>query len=153
MTDISSPSAAGATWASSAGEQDDEELFSRHLERRPESAGAARRLVSSAFRSWGLESAEDEGRLIVSELVGNAVEHARYSRILVIVTRVQPDLVKISVVDRSGALPEPHEAGPWEESGRGLSIVDALCGGRWGVDQLGWGKCVWVLLETGGADR
>ncbi|BAU86937.1 hypothetical protein SLA_6068 [Streptomyces laurentii] len=151
MTSISSPSVVEATRTSPC--EPVEEVFSRHLERRPESAGAARRLVSAALRSWGLESAETDACLIVSELVGNAALHARYSRILVTVARVQPDLVRIAVVDRSRALPELHEPGAHEESGRGLATVDALCGGRWGVDPLGWGKHVWVLLETGGAGR
>ncbi|WP_078843742.1 ATP-binding protein [Streptomyces albus] len=42
----------------------------------PESVGAARRAVAETLREWRLSSLADDVTLCVSELVGNAVEHA-----------------------------------------------------------------------------
>ncbi|MBQ0988145.1 ATP-binding protein [Streptomyces sp. F63] len=42
----------------------------------PESVGAARRAVAETLRAWHLSPLADDVTLCVSELVGNAVEHA-----------------------------------------------------------------------------
>jgi hypothetical protein len=43
--------------------------------------------------------------------------------------------------------PRLAEAGPGDESGRGLRLVAALSQ-RWGVDALGWGKRTWADLAV-----
>ena len=43
----------------------------------PASVGVARRHVQEALRDWGLGSLVDTASLLVSELVSNALRHAR----------------------------------------------------------------------------
>ncbi len=69
--------------------------------------------------------------LLVSELVTNAVLHAR-STIVVDVERIN-DVLRVGVHDSSSDLPVRRELEPTAESGRGLNIVHNLAL-RWGVD-------------------
>ncbi|WP_284576880.1 ATP-binding protein [Streptomyces sp. 2P-4] len=126
-----------------------EPYYTATLPRVPESARRARSLVTAALGRWGLEEFEDAACLVTTELVANAAAHARSDSLLVRVERIGPRAVRVAVVDRSKVLPCPRDAGPDEESGRGLWLVDALSGGRWGADPLKWGKRVWAVL--GGA--
>ncbi|SCE29351.1 hypothetical protein GA0115249_117182 [Streptomyces sp. PpalLS-921] len=108
-------------------------------------------MVSQALDTWGLTALGDSARLVATELMSNAVLHARRRYVCVTVTRRPPRRVQIAVVDYSPELPSPQLYGGYAESGRGLAIVDALSGGRWGVDPLPWGKRVWAELEAFGA--
>ena len=122
--------------------------YAETLPRLPESARAARLLVSSALSVWGLEDAEDAAVLVMSELVANAVAHAQRDSILVRIVRTGPCVVQVSVVDLSRRVPRRRQAGDTEESGRGLELISLLSGGCWGVDPLRWGKRVWADLST-----
>ncbi|MCY0957762.1 ATP-binding protein [Streptomyces sp. H27-H5] len=123
--------------------------YTRTLPRLPESARPARLLVSGALDRWSLGGVEDAALLVMSELVSNAVAHARSGSIRVTVTR-RADLlvVRLAVVDMSHRLPLPRPAVEDDESGRGLALVAALSDGRWGVDPLRWGKRVWADLAV-----
>lgn len=123
--------------------------YSETLPRVPESAASARRLVREACAVWGLEGLGDDGALVVSELVGNAVRHARRESIRVVVERVATGTVRVAVADFSRALPVEREAGGGDEEGRGLFLVAALAA-DWGTDQRCWGKVVWAELEGRG---
>ncbi|MEV4336581.1 ATP-binding protein [Streptomyces sp. NPDC049590] len=57
------------------------------MPREPESAARARRLVHVALTAWNLPDSADDGALIASELVTNAVRHARRDSIQVVVER------------------------------------------------------------------
>ncbi|MCX5419938.1 ATP-binding protein [Streptomyces sp. NBC_00078] len=126
--------------------------YSETMPRKPESAATARNLVRVAFGVWGLDDLADDGALIVSELVGNAVRHARASVIRVTVTQPAPGLVRIGVVDRSQVFPTLRNPDDEDEDdddaagGRGLWLVDAMTH-RWGTDALPWGKRVWAELR------
>ncbi|MFJ7318296.1 ATP-binding protein [Streptomyces sp. NPDC101062] len=121
--------------------------YTETLPRIPESARAARRLTHLALSAWGMGGARDAAEIVVSELLTNAVLHARRDSVRVTVTRLGEERVQVAVVDLSREHPEPRPAGSNEESGRGLEIVDALSRGRWGVEPLPWGKCVWAELS------
>lgn len=116
------------------------------LARTPESAAAARRLVHDALSTWGLEELAEDGALIVSELVSNAVQHARSRSLRITVTRPEAARVRIGVVDKSTKLPEIREPGEGAESGRGLTLVAGRAP-NWGADPLPWGKRVWAELR------
>jgi anti-sigma regulatory factor (Ser/Thr protein kinase) len=116
------------------------------LPRRPESVGTARRLVRAALAAWSLDDLADDSMLIVSELVSNAVQHARSRFIRVTVTRPEAMRVRIGVVDKSKRLPEFREPHVGDDGGRGLALVGALAK-DWGTDQLPWGKRVWAELH------
>ncbi|MEU9398940.1 ATP-binding protein [Streptomyces sp. NPDC048242] len=123
--------------------------YSETLPREPESAATARRLVRAACAAWGLHGAAENGALVVSELVANAVRHARRDSIRVVVERVAPGTVRVAVADFSRALPEPCTPKDDEEGGRGLTLVAALAS-NWGADERRWGKVVWAELEECG---
>ncbi|MFI1953509.1 helix-turn-helix domain-containing protein [Streptomyces xinghaiensis] len=105
----------------------------------------SRRPVRAALAARGMEELTDDGALIVSELVSNAVRHARSHAIRVTVTRPGPSRVRIGVVDKSTRLPELGEPRDEDEGGRGLPLVRALAR-DWGTDSLPWGKRVWAEL-------
>jgi anti-sigma regulatory factor (Ser/Thr protein kinase) len=120
------------------------------LPRTAESAREARRLVSSALGCWGLGEIEDVAWLVVSELVANTVAHARQESIGVSVRRQDLLLVRLVVADCSRVLPQARQATGQEESGRGLAMVAAVTGGRWGAERRTWGKTVWAELAATG---
>ncbi|MFF0061154.1 ATP-binding protein [Streptomyces sp. NPDC005279] len=124
--------------------------YSETLPREPGSAATARRLVCVALAAWGLDDLAEDGALIVSELVSNAVQHARRGSIRVIIDRPGAARVCIGVVDFSKAPPARREPDAGDENGRGLALVGTLAR-DWGTEPLPWGKRVWA--ELGGEVR
>ncbi|MFD4543714.1 ATP-binding protein [Streptomyces bauhiniae] len=120
--------------------------YTETLPRQPESAALARRLARIALTTWGLAHLTDDAALLVSELAANAVRHAQRDFIRVVVERVAPGTVRVSVADFSYALPEPRTPTTNDENGRGLPLVAALAT-NWGTDEQRWGKVVWAELE------
>ncbi|SCK49975.1 Anti-sigma regulatory factor (Ser/Thr protein kinase) [Streptomyces sp. WMMB 714] len=119
--------------------------YSETFSRAPESVGIARRLVRTALATWRLEQLADSAELITSELVTNAVQHARSSAVRVVVSRPSVKSVHVAVVDKSRAEPVRCAAGEDDEGGRGLALVELLAD-SWGTDPLPWGKRVWAEL-------
>ncbi|MFE4666629.1 ATP-binding protein [Streptomyces sp. NPDC056716] len=117
----------------------------------PETAGRARRLVATALETWGLSELADNGRVIVSELVANSVEHTACRYLRVSVTRLAPDRVRIAVLDGNCQEPVPRVASETDEEGRGLLLVAALSDTT-GTDLFPRGKRVWSELATGDAE-
>lgn len=72
--------------------------------REPESAATARRSVRVALAVWGLDDRADDGALIVSELVSNAVQHARRESIRLTVDRPGTVRVGFGSFDNVGSL-------------------------------------------------
>lgn len=122
--------------------------YQQAMPRKAESARTARHLTASALHTWGLDEAKDSAASIVTELVSNAVRHARRETVQVKVTRAGDRLVRIAVTDFSRDLPEPRDAPMDAVTGRGLALVAALCDGRWGTSPLRWGKTVWAELAV-----
>ncbi|RZU45587.1 anti-sigma regulatory factor (Ser/Thr protein kinase) [Streptomyces sp. BK022] len=123
--------------------------YSETLPRQPESAATARRLLRAACAVWGLEALVEDGVLIVSELVANAVQHARRESIRVVIDRPDAAWVRVGVADLSRARPVRQEADDNNEGGRGLRLVAALAA-DWGTDERRWGKIVWADLKGRG---
>ncbi|OWA18332.1 ATP-binding protein [Streptomyces sp. CS227] len=119
--------------------------YSETLPREPESAAPARRLVRMSCCVWGLEALAAPGAVIITELVANSVRHARRESIRVTVERPAEYRVRLGVVDFSKQRPVRGTAGPEDETGRGLVLVDALAA-EWGTELLPWGKRVWAEL-------
>ncbi|MBR7671795.1 ATP-binding protein [Streptomyces daliensis] len=101
---------------------------------------------------WNVESElVDNAELVVSELATNAIVHTEGGRISVVTARGDGQ-VMVSVTDTG-----PHrcvrrrDAGPDEESGRGLHVVHVLAN-RWGTRLVGGGTCVWVHLRAASAE-
>jgi anti-sigma regulatory factor (Ser/Thr protein kinase) len=109
-------------------------------------ASRARRFVRERCEHWNVpQSSIDDIELLVSELVTNAVLHAR-SEARVTVDRVG-DRIRVTVEDHSPVLPRLREYGPDAVTGRGVFLVDRLSN-EWGVDASkdDGGKCVWFEL-------
>ncbi|MEU2248148.1 ATP-binding protein [Streptomyces sp. NPDC019224] len=126
--------------------------YTETLPRRPESASDARRLLRLALNVWGMDGVRDAAEMVLSELVTNAVVHARRDSVRVTVTRLGEARVRVAVVDLSREHPRPRTPGVNDEGGRGLEIVEALSHGRWGVDPKRWGKQVWADLDASDGD-
>lgn len=96
------------------------------------------------------EDIADDAAVIVSELISNALRHARplpSGDIRVAWTR-QGDLIQLAVSD-GGATTEPRRARATLSSlgGRGLGIVETLADG-WGVLHEDGGTTVWATLRS-----
>lgn len=107
----------------------------------------ARDLVAVRLRLWQLGHLVDDARLVTSELVTNAVQHALQG-VVGLSVRLSPGLLRIEVRDSASGIPEPRRAGVHDECGRGLHLVRQLCD-AWGYDRLAWGaKTTWCTFRT-----
>jgi serine/threonine-protein kinase RsbW len=114
-----------------------------------ESAGVARRQLVEWMRGLGVtDETRDDARLVVSELVGNSIRHARplADGTMHVAWTSQDSSVDIAVSD-GGALttPERVDAGVSDLAGRGLSIVETLSA-RWWVESTRSRTTVHALL-------
>lgn len=119
------------------------------LEHDPQSVAEARRFVRSRLDEWGVEdSSVDDATLLASELVTNAVVHAASGFELRL--HLTADVIVVEVADMGGrdgmpATIEPESAGPLDESGRGLRMVDAISD-EWGTTPTDRGSEVWFAI-------
>ncbi|MEU1298767.1 MULTISPECIES: ATP-binding protein [Streptomyces] len=105
--------------------------------------GEVRRICGAQLRNWGLERFDDSVRLLLSELVTNAIQHGSGSQVGV---RLSHTPVEVRIEVRSGPVNTltARDPGLLDEDGRGLLLVDALAD-AWGVDDAGW---VWCVIAT-----
>lgn len=108
-----------------------------------QSASAARAFVLAA--GWS-DDADTNLRLatVVSELVTNAILHARTAFLVTVI--LKGETIRVAVRDNSAALPVRRDYQNLQPTGRGLHIVEALAD-RWGVAEEPEGKTVWFELE------
>ncbi|WP_405536133.1 MEKHLA domain-containing protein [Streptomyces sp. NBC_00075] len=103
-----------------------------------------RAFLSEALAAWDCLQQTDDARLLVSEILTNAVQHAQGPLVLHLRRTVTELAVEIS--DLSPHLPQPRLAAHDEESGRGLILVDTLAD-SWGVRPDERGKTTWFTLR------
>src|SRR5215469_7534637 len=91
---------------------------------------------------------EETAVLLVSELVGNVLRHAR-TRALAMALYLDAEVASllIEVHDTDPHEPRPRTPETLDESGFGFVLIDALAG-KWGVRQTEIGKAVWVELDA-----
>lgn len=109
----------------------------------------ARRRVRRQLRRWAFPADIcDTAQLLVSELFTNAVLHTDSSRVGCVL-RAGGSRLRVEVRDDGSdtAVPLPCWAGPEDEHGRGLLLVDTFAE-EWGVDRIGprSGCVVWFEL-------
>jgi PAS domain S-box-containing protein len=113
---------------------------------RPESARTARRAVLEALEDAGRDDLADAAGLLVSELVTNAIVHAR-TPIELDVT-AGPGGLRVAVHDRSPHLPTPRHYGHTATTGRGLELVELMSDRHGAKLDGGDGKTVWFELGS-----
>ena len=94
-----------------------------------------------------------EAEIVASELLTNAVRHARplSDGTIRVRWKIRGEVVEVEVTDGGGAtVPRPAPRTVWLSSGRGLRIVRALAH-EWGVTEDRTGNVVWATL--GGPSR
>ncbi len=109
-------------------------------------AEAARAAVAQVLAGSGMPSDRlHDAMLVTSELVTNAVRHGGAPVRLEVTTT--PGRVLLRVYDTAATSPAPRPAGPDDEGGRGLLLVETLAS-AWGCaphrDRPG--KYVWAEL-------
>jgi anti-sigma regulatory factor (Ser/Thr protein kinase) len=115
----------------------------------PRSVPVARLQVRAALGSRGLGEYADDAEIITSELVTNAVQHARCDvteTVRITLARASDsEAVIIAVSDSSPHGPVMRDAPADSERGRGLRIVESLCV-DWGWHPEPRGKAVFAIL-------
>jgi len=118
----------------------------------PSAVPCARGHVRAVALEWGLADLTDTAELLASEMVTNSVEESGKLRtaatpvVRITVSSDRESLV-IRVWDSSEAMPVRHAAGPSDDGGRGLMIIDALSA-DWGSYREADGKVVWVMISS-----
>jgi anti-sigma regulatory factor (Ser/Thr protein kinase) len=119
------------------------------LDAHPSSVGRARRWLSRQLEEWALEGLDYDVSVVLSELVTNAVLHAR--------TEIELKLLydgdlRIEVSDASTTMPAPRGLASSTSTGRGLHLVAAMAT-SWGYEPRGAGKSVWAVFADVGSSR
>jgi len=148
-------------------------VLARQFPPAPGSVGGARRWTRRTFERWELDqAAAGDAVLLTSELVTNAVLHARGP--VAVRLAVADGMLEIGVGDQDRRAPRRRtpsvpvaraqpaaDAAPWarpwllpeelaSEGGRGLLLVEELAS-EWGVVSMTAGKQVWFRLNAGEA--
>jgi len=118
----------------------------------PESASLAGVLVADACHAWELPHLLHRARLVMLELVTNAIEHAGTDMLVTVARRDQA--LHLVVRDGSVVLPRRLPVGTVlagarsYERGEGLQVVDELAR-AWGARPIddGTGKIVWATVS------
>ncbi|QNP69274.1 SpoIIE family protein phosphatase [Streptomyces roseirectus] len=113
------------------------------LKPEPAEVRRARAAIAEQLYDWGLARLVDNTVLMVSELVTNAVRHARGRPVTVRLVRGETLLCEVDDADHE--LPTLLDAGALDETGRGLRVVSTLAR-EWGASRSGAGKSVWFEL-------
>jgi serine/threonine-protein kinase RsbW len=109
----------------------------------------ARQVTREVLTAWQLAHAEDSAVLLVSELVTNAVRHARSTDAITLELEAVRTWLRIEVYRCRPGLAAPRSPGEFDESGFGFVLVDSLAD-KWGVRDTVTGKAVWAELDVRG---
>ena len=116
----------------------------------PMSASRARTFLRELLASWHAEEFEEPAALLTSELVTNAVLHARSA--VEVTVRLADGQLWVGVSDAAAGLPVRKHYGPEAATGRGLLLVERIAS-AWGSQSSTTGKVVWFELGEGAQDR
>jgi serine/threonine-protein kinase RsbW len=114
----------------------------------------ARHVLVTSLRALDVDATTvGEAEIVISELVGNSVRHARPlpDGMIRVSWTVRGEVVEVEVADGGGpTIPRPAPRSVMSVNGRGLRIVRGLAH-EWGVHEDRGGRTVWVAL--GGPSR
>lgn len=133
------------------------EKYSCELPATARSVTEARRFVLDALANWRLDGLADTAALLTSEVVTNAVLHAR-TPVDLVVRRLRHGIA-VEVTDGSRKQPRVGRATPESTNGRGIALLEQLAS-TWGVTTHRSGKTVrftvtadrdpWAAFTSGG---
>jgi hypothetical protein len=112
----------------------------------PSASRRARLFASSTCRDWQLDGACDDAVLVASELVGNAVAHARTACRLTMRLDALGLTIAVRDFDHRGLL-TPLACTSIGRRDHGLFLVASISR-AWGVSPTENGKNVWALLPV-----
>ncbi|MEU8626145.1 ATP-binding protein [Streptomyces sp. NPDC048669] len=118
----------------------------------PQSAKAARDFVR-AFVSYHVPGVSEdyvEGvTLVACELVTNSIRYGTEPGDSVrVVLDADENRTRVEVHDPVRRHPRLRPVSHQRDRGRGLIILDALCPGAWGVEDIPFGKAVWAEVKV-----
>ncbi|MFE7425271.1 MULTISPECIES: ATP-binding protein [unclassified Streptomyces] len=114
----------------------------------PEEVAGVRRLLRLHLRLWGLADVAAAAEICASELVANVIRHVGAGTPSTLAVEMNGTCLRVALRDPdTRALPSLLSAGPHDESGRGLVMLDAVSE-RWGVILGAESKLVWCDLAT-----
>jgi anti-sigma regulatory factor (Ser/Thr protein kinase) len=110
------------------------------------SAREGRRFVVQALTDWDCDALIDAAALLTSEVITNAVLHAR-TPLTVSIQRTRLGHIQIEVSD--GSPVEPHRRTPAADAttGRGIGLLEELAA-SWSVSTTQTGKTVTFTLDS-----
>ena len=115
------------------------------LEAGPEAAARARTFLRGTHCHEHAAHVLDDALLLVSEAVANAVRYGAPPIVVAGDCDVRRGL-RVRVRDGSPCPPVRRTAGPLDEGGRGVHLIDLLSA-EWGVDEVPeGGKDLWFVL-------
>jgi anti-sigma regulatory factor (Ser/Thr protein kinase) len=117
---------------------------SAELDPHPAAAGRARQLTRQALARWDMTALTDDAEAIAAELTANAlaaVPPGTPGLAIVYALHATQAELRIYTWDIGPGHPHPASLDADAETGRGLTIIDALTCGNWG-----W----WPTPESGG---
>jgi anti-sigma regulatory factor (Ser/Thr protein kinase) len=107
------------------------------------SVGRARRLVRQELAPVADDEVIDAASLLVSELVTNAIVHARTD--VGLYAALIGGIFRVEVTDGNPTMPTQRRTAALAGTGRGLQLIDQIAT-RWGVRASGAGKTIWFEL-------
>lgn len=109
------------------------------------SGSRARVFLADYLCRWEVETLLDTAQLLTTELVANAVIHARSA--VTVTARLAADRLRVEVADTGAGALSMRQARLEDTGGRGLLLIEALAA-AWGTSADGDGKLVWFELPT-----
>lgn len=119
----------------------------RTLEALPQAVSEARRWVGSVAADLLDADQAENLRLVISEIVTNALRHGSPGERIDVAVTQKPDFLCVQVTDDGpGLAPRPRTLGTETEGGYGLFFVEQLTR-RWGVTRENRRTRVWFELD------
>jgi serine/threonine-protein kinase RsbW len=110
------------------------------------SARLTRRVARTVLAAWQLQDTQETAVLLLSELVMNAIRHARDTETIVVELEAVKTCLRIEIANQDPRWLQPRTPDESGESGFDFLLLDALAS-KWGVRQTATGRAVWAELE------
>jgi serine/threonine-protein kinase RsbW len=123
------------------------ERQTRTLPAMPGAVSEARRWVGSVAAAHVDVDQAEKLRLVISEVVTNALRHGSESEVIDVAVTPKPEFLCVQVTDDGpGLAPRPRALEPDDDGGYGLFFVEQLTR-RWGVTRENRRTRVWFELD------